>query len=197
MDISGALFGLVILSPLMIAMAVWIKRDSEGPVLYLQKRIGRNGQSFRAIKFRSMKVASGNAANDGITSADKQDRITKSGHFIRKYRFDELTQLWNVLVGEMSLVGPRPQTPRYVEIYPEQYAFINSIRPGITGLASIKFHEREERMIAHAGDKADDVYIAKILPMKFKYNFFYIRNYGLLFDLQIIWWTIMGMVRKK
>lgn len=195
-DIVGAICGLVILMPLFIVIAIWIKRDSKGPILYFQTRITKGGKKFQAVKFRSMKVASGNNANDGITTPDKQTRITKSGHFIRKYRLDELTQLWNVLVGEMSLVGPRPQTPGFVEIYPETYAKINVIRPGITGLASIKFHEREERMLAAAGDQANDIYIEKILPMKFKYNLFYVRNYGLWFDIKIIWWTIWGMIKK-
>jgi lipopolysaccharide/colanic/teichoic acid biosynthesis glycosyltransferase len=196
MDIVGAIFGLIILSPVFIVIAIWVRRDSAGPILYKQTRVTKGGKLFQAIKFRSMRVASGNAANDGITTPDKQDRITKSGAFIRKYRLDELTQLWNVLVGEMSLVGPRPQTPKYVEIHAQTYAIINTIRPGITGLASIKFHEREERMLVAAGDKADDIYIHKILPMKFKYNLFYVHNYGLWFDIKIIWWTITGMVNK-
>lgn len=195
-DMLGALFGLVVLFPFMIAMAIWVKLDSAGPALYFQTRITKGGKPFKAVKFRSMTVVDCDAGNDGITSADKQSRITKSGHFIRKYRLDELTQLWNVLMGEMSLVGPRPQTPRYVEAHPETYAMINSIRPGITGLASIKFHETEERMIKQASDNADEVYINKILPMKFKYNLFYINNYGLLLDIKIIWWTILGMIKK-
>lgn len=195
-DICGSLFGLIAFSPVFIVIAIWVRMDSPGSVLYRQTRITKGGKQFKAIKFRSMKIASGNAANDGVTTNDKQDRITKSGRFIRKYRIDELPQLWNVLVGEMSLVGPRPQTPRYVEAHPETYARINQIRPGITGLASIKFHEREERMIKAAGDKADEVYINRILPMKFKYNLFYLHNYGLLFDLKIIWWTVLGMIRK-
>ena len=195
-DVAGAIFGLIILSPIFLVIAIWVKRDSEGPILYKQTRITRGGKKFQAIKFRSMRVASGNADNDGITTPDKQDRITKSGHFIRKYRLDELTQLWNVLIGEMSLVGPRPQTPKFVECHPETYAKINVIRPGITGLSSIKFHEQEERMLAAAGDDANEVYIHKILPMKFKYNLFYVQNYGLWFDIKIIWWTIWGMIKK-
>jgi len=196
MDIGGSIFGLIVLFPLFAIIAIWVKMDSTGPILYKQTRVTMGGLKFEAIKFRSMKVASGNAANDGITTPDKQTRITKSGAFIRKYRLDELTQLWNVLVGEMSLVGPRPQTPKYVEIYADIYAKINSIRPGITGLASIKFHEQEERMLADAGDNADDIYIQKILPMKFKYNLFYVSHYGLWFDIKIIWWTISGMINK-
>jgi len=196
LDILGAVAGFVILWPVFIAIALWVKMDSPGPVLYRQTRVTKGGRKFEAVKFRSMQVASGNAANDGITTPDKLSRVTKSGAFIRKYRLDELTQLWNVLVGEMSLVGPRPQTPKFVDIYPEIYAKIHTIRPGITGLASIKFHEREERMLIAAGEQADQVYIDKILPMKFKYNLFYVRHYGLWFDLKIIWWTVIGMIKK-
>lgn len=196
-DIIGAVVGLVILSPVFLVIAIWVKRDSVGPILYFQTRVTRGGEKFQAVKFRSMTIDNSPASIDGITTPDKQDRITKSGRFIRKYRLDELTQLWNVLVGDMSLVGPRPQTPKYVDIYPETYARINTIRPGITGLASIKFHEREERMLIEAGENADDVYIQKILPMKFKYNLFYVGHYGLWFDIKIIWWTVVGMVRKK
>lgn len=195
-DVCGAIIGMVTLLPLFIVIAIWVKRDSEGPILYFQTRVTRGGRKFQAVKFRSMTMDNSPTSIDGITTPDKQDRITKSGRFIRKYRLDELTQLWNVLMGDMSLVGPRPQTPKYVEIYPEIYARINTIRPGITGLASIKFHEREECMLTESGDDADDVYIHKILPMKFKYNLFYVRHYGLWFDVKIIWWTIVGMIRK-
>ena len=195
-DVVGAFFGLVIFMPVFIPIAIWVRIDSPGPILYFQTRMSKGKKPFKAIKFRSMRVASGTAANDGVTSPDKQNRITPSGRFIRKYRLDELPQLWNVLVGEMSLVGPRPQTPRYVDIYAETYDKILSIRPGLTGLASIKFHETEERMLAAAGDKADEVYINRILPMKFKFNLFYVSHYGLLFDAKIILWTLMGIVKK-
>ncbi len=196
-DIIGSIVGIIVFLPIFIVLAIWVKKDSTGPVFYRQTRVTVDGKYFQALKFRSMTIAAPSDKGDGITTPDKQNRITKSGRFIRKYRFDELAQLWNVLTGEMSLVGPRPQTPKYVDIYPETYAKINTIRPGITGLASIKFHEVEERMLLAAGADADEVYINKILPMKFKYNLFYVTNYGLVFDLKIIWWTIVGMLRKK
>lgn len=196
-DIIGSIVGIIVFLPVFIALAIWVKKDSTGPVFYRQTRVTVGGKYFQALKFRSMTMAAPSDKGDGITTPDKQDRITKSGRFIRKYRIDELAQLWNVLRGEMSLVGPRPQTPKYVDIYPETYAKINVIRPGITGLASIKFHEVEERMLLAAGVDADEVYINKILPMKFKYNLFYVANYGFLFDLKIIWWTVVGILRKK
>lgn len=191
------MLGIVILSPLYIFFALWVKINSPGPILFHQIRMKRGMVPFFTLKFRTMRVSNDEYDNQGITSVDKQSRITKSGRFMRKYRFDELPQLVNVLVGDMSLVGPRPQTPRYVEAYPDVYKKILSIRPGLTGLASIRFHETEERMIVAAGDRADEVYINKILPMKFKYNLFYVNNYNFWFDMTIIWWTITGMIKKS
>lgn len=194
-DIGGSFTGLVVFSPLFLICAILVKRDSAGPIFYRQIRVGRGGHHFHALKFRTMRVAND---DDGITSNDKKaTRVTKSGAFLRKYRIDELPQLWNVLVGDMSLVGPRPQIPKYIAIYPDIYAEILTVRPGITGLASIKFHEKEERMLEEAGDQAEDAYIHKILPLKFHYNLFYVRNRSLCFDLAIIWWTAIGILGKK
>ena len=197
MDVILSLIGLIILIPVFIGLAVWIKLDSPGPILFHQVRMSRGMRPFYTLKFRTMKVSVDEYANQGITCAGKQSRITNSGRFLRKYRLDELPQLVNVLIGDMSLVGPRPQTPRYVECYPYVYKEILTIRPGLTGLASIRFHETEERMIAAAGDNAEEVYIKKILPMKFRYNLFYVHNYNFIFDLKIIWWTVVGIIGKK
>ena len=196
-DVVFSFIGLIVLLPLFIVMAIWVKMDSPGPVLFHQIRMTRGMTPFFTLKFRTMRVSNDEYDNQGITSSDKQSRITKSGHFLRKYRFDELPQLLNVLIGDMSLVGPRPQTPRYVEAYPQVYREILTIRPGLTGLASIRFHETEEKMIAAAGDRADEVYINKILPLKFRYNLFYVHNYNFLFDMKIIWWTFYGMWKKR
>lgn len=172
-----------------------VKRDSDGPILYKQIRMTTGLREFYALKFRTMTVVD---ADDGITSNDKKaNRVTKSGAFLRKYRLDELPQFWNVLVGEMSLVGPRPQIPKYIHIYPEIYKQVLSVRPGLTGLASIKFHEREERMLEEAGADAEDVYIKKILPLKFRYNLFYVRHNNVCFDILIMWWTAKGIIRKS
>jgi len=195
-DIIGAVIGMIVMVPFFIIIAIWIKRDSAGPIFYRQARVGLHGKMFNALKFRSMIMDGDRGTNDGITTPDKQSRITHSGHFIRKYRLDELAQLWNVLIGDMSLVGPRPQTLPYIQIYPDIYKMVHTVRPGVTGLASIKFHEREERMLLEAGDNANDVYIQKILPLKFHYNLFYVSHYGLWFDIKIIWWTIKGMIGK-
>ena len=183
------------MAPFFIMIAVMVKRDSQGPIFYRQTRVTRNFKEFKALKFRTMTVVDD---DDGITSNEKKaNRVTKSGAFLRKFRLDELPQLWNVLIGDMSLVGPRPQIPKYMSYYPEIYKEVLSVRPGITGLASIKFHEREEKMLEEAGDKAEEIYTYKILPLKFRYNLFYVRNHNLCFDLQIVWWTFLGMIKKS
>lgn len=194
-DVVGALCALVVFSPFFIWLSVMVKRDSEGPILYKQVRVGRGGKHFKALKFRTMTIVD---EDDGITSAEKTaNRVTKSGAFLRKYRLDELPQFWNILVGDMSLVGPRPQIPKYIPVYPKTYDQILSVRPGMTGLATVKFHETEERMLAEAGTQAEDVYTYKILPRKFHYNLFYIRHHNICFDIQILWWTFVKIIRKS
>ena len=194
-DIVGAFTALIIFSPLFIVLAYMVKRNSVGPVLYKQVRVGLHGVHFNALKFRTMTVSDD---DDGITSADKAaNRVTQSGAVLRKYRLDELPQFWNVLVGDMSLVGPRPQIPKYIPVYPKIYKRIHSVRPGMTGLATIKFHETEERLLREAGNNAEHVYTYKILPRKFHYNLFYVRNHTVCFDIQILWWTLKGILGKR
>jgi len=195
LDIGGAVMALIVFSPLFVVMAYMVKRDSKGPILYKQIRVGLNGVHFNALKFRTMKVSND---NDGITSVDKiANRVTKSGVVLRKYRLDELPQFWNILKGDMSLVGPRPQIPKYIPIYPDIYDKIHSVRPGMTGLATIKFHEVEERMLHAAGDNAEHMYTYKILPRKFHYNLFYVRNHNICFDIMILWWTVRAILGKR
>jgi lipopolysaccharide/colanic/teichoic acid biosynthesis glycosyltransferase len=195
-DIVFSILGLILVTLMIPVIAILIKRSSKGPVFYQQTRMTRGMTPFSTWKFRTMTSDADEFASQGITCSGKQGRITKIGETLRRYRIDELPQLWNVLKGEMSLVGPRPQTPRYVDCYPETYQKILAIRPGLTGLASIRFHEKEEAMIAGAGEDADAVYIKKILPMKFKYNLFYVENHSFLLDMKIIWWTILGIIAK-
>lgn len=195
MDVCGALCALLLFAPLFILLAYWVHRDSTGPILYKQIRVGLNGVHFHALKFRTMTVSDD---DDGITSVDKTaNRVTKSGALMRKYRLDELPQFWNILVGDMSLVGPRPQIPKYIPIYPDIYEQIHTVRPGMTGLATIKFHETEEKLLREAGDAAEDVYINKILPRKFHYNLFYVRYNNVCFDIQILWWTVRAILGKR
>ena len=194
-DLTGAVVGLVVFSPLFVVIAVMVKRDSVGPVFYRQCRVGKNFKEFQALKFRTMTVVD---QDDGITSVEKQaTRVTKSGAFLRKYRLDELPQFWNILMGEMSLVGPRPQIPKYIPDYPDIYKRIVSVRQGLTGLATIKFHEREERMLQAAGADAERVYSEKILPRKFRYDLMYVEKNTVCLDMMILWWTLCGVLGKR
>ncbi|MFC2099203.1 sugar transferase, partial [Bacteroidota bacterium] len=141
-DIFFSISGIILLSPLLIIISIWIKIDSKGSVIYKQKRVGKDGKDFVLIKFRSMYIDSDK--NGSITIGNRNPNITHSGYFIRKYKLDELPQLINVLRGDMSLVGPRPELRRYVDLFSEEYKTVLSIRPGITDYASIKFADENE-----------------------------------------------------
>lgn len=134
--------GLLVLSPMFLILSIWIKIDSPGPVFYKQMRVGRNNKDFKLYKFRSMRV--GSDKKGLITIGGHDPRITKSGYFIRKYKLDEFPQLINVFIGEMSLVGPRPEVRKYVEMYTEEQMHVLDVRPGITDLASIRYRNENE-----------------------------------------------------
>ena len=134
-DIVASGLGLVVLSPVFLILAVWIKLDSRGPVFYRQVRVGKNNQDFRIYKFRSMQVGADKGSL--ITIGGRDPRVTVSGYYIRKYKLDELAQLINVFIGDMSLVGPRPEVRRYVNLYDEEQKKVLTVRPGITDYASI------------------------------------------------------------
>ncbi len=153
-------------------VAIWIKLDSKGPVFYKQTRVGRYGIDFKLFKFRSMLM---DADKSGLlTVGGKDPRVTKSGYFIRKYKLDELPQLLNVLSGEMSLVGPRPEVRKYVDMYTSEQQSILSIRPGITDWASIAF--RNENEILGKSSDPEKTYIEDILPRKIEFNQIFIKN---------------------
>jgi lipopolysaccharide/colanic/teichoic acid biosynthesis glycosyltransferase len=174
---------------------IWLE-DFKNPI-FKAERIGLNGKKFNCYKFRSMSVSNDKNENVGITNLSKvKERVTKVGKVIRSYRIDEFPQVFNIIKGDMSFVGPRPQSEKYTLIYPEEYKKILSVRPGITGLCTIKFYFTEEKMIKKAKDP-EKVYIEKILPMKFKYNFFYVEHKGMILDLKIIAWTIIDVVYYK
>ena len=142
LDILFSFLGLIVLSPLLVLLCLWVKFDSAGPIFYIQKRVGLNGIDFNLFKFRSMRV---NADKLGLLTVGGRDpRITNSGFYIRKYKMDELPQLFNVLVGDMSLVGPRPEVRKYVDLYNEEQLKVLSVRPGITDEASIAFRNENE-----------------------------------------------------
>lgn len=186
-DFCVALIGLILLSPLFGMLAVWIKMDSDGPVYFRQVRVGLNGVPFRIHKFRTMST---DAESRGLQITVGQDsRITGIGHFLRKYKLDELPQLIDVLKGDMSFVGPRPEVPRYVEHYPADVkAQILSVRPGITDYASIEFKDESAILARSQAPELD--YIQKVLPVKLKYHLRYVKEASFGGDVKIILLTI-------
>lgn len=186
LDIFGAAVGLLLFSPLLAFIAVWIKLDSRGPVFFRQERVGRHGRPFRIHKFRTMVV---DAESRGLQlTTGKDPRITRSGEFLRKYKLDELAQLFDVLYGDMSLVGPRPEVPKYVAHYPPGLKEIAlSVKPGITDFASIEYRD-ENRILANA-PHPEDAYIRQVLPVKLKYHKKYATEQSVLLDLYLIFKT--------
>lgn len=189
-DLFFALVGIIILMPLFVAIAVWIKFDSSGPIFFRQTRIGQFGREFRIYKFRTM-IANAEALGKQITTANDQ-RITAIGKFLRKYKLDEIPQLLNVIKGEMSLVGPRPEVPKYVALYSSEQQRILEVRPGITDLASIEFRNESE-MLAKATNP-EEFYIQEIMPKKLQLNIQYIEQANIRLDLFIIFQTIWRVV---
>jgi putative undecaprenyl-phosphate galactose phosphotransferase len=190
-DFILSLVGLVVLAPIFIVLAIWIKIDSKGPVFYKQVRVGRNGIDFGLFKFRSMVV---DADKKGlITVGGRDPRITRSGYFIRKYKLDELPQLINVLLGDMSLVGPRPEVRKYVELYTDEQQKVLSVKPGITDYASIEYMDENE--ILGKSNDPEKTYIEEIMPEKIKYNMKYIQNKNVSEYFKIIFLTLLKIVR--
>ena len=180
-DMAASGIGLLLLAPLLLALAVWIKCDSAGPVFFLQERVGLHGKLFRIIKFRSMRQ--NNSGPQITVGADA--RITRSGRFIRAYKLDELPQLINVLLGDMSLVGPRPEVPRYVALYPADVREeALSVRPGMTDLASVQY--RSESDLLAASSDPERTYTTVILPAKLALYQQYVRQRSLWLDVRII-----------
>lgn len=191
MDLFFSFFGLVILSPVFLVIAIWIKLDSKGPVFYRQVRVGKNMEPFKIFKFRTMVHDPHDKGLQLTTSDDK--RITRSGRFLRKTKLDELPQLINVFIGEMSLVGPRPEVPRYVGYYPEQVRqIVFSVPPGITDRASLEF--KNENEILHLSKDPEKKYIDEILPVKLEYYVEYVENRTLLGDIKIIIDTFLELI---
>ncbi|MEP7164086.1 MAG: sugar transferase [Ferruginibacter sp.] len=188
-DIIISFLGLILLSPLLIIVAIWIKIDSGGPVLYRQIRVGLHGIDFELLKFRSMHIHADKAGL--LTVGGRDSRITKAGYILRKYKIDELPQLFNVLSGEMSLVGPRPEVRKYVDLYNELQKKVLLVRPGITDMASIAY-KKENELLAGSPDP-ERTYIEEVMPAKLKLNMIYIENPGLLNYFRIILKTIFPM----
>jgi lipopolysaccharide/colanic/teichoic acid biosynthesis glycosyltransferase len=184
-DFVVSLLGILILMPVFLFLAVWIGLDSAGGVFYKQQRVGRGGKDFALIKFRTMRT--GSDKKGLLTIGGKDSRITGAGYFLRKYKLDELPQLFNVLLGDMSLVGPRPEVRKYVEMYNPDQLKVLTVRPGITDYASIEY-ARENDLLAGASDP-EKMYIEEVMPAKLRLNQKYILEQGFLTDIRIIFKT--------
>lgn len=185
-DLTCSLVGLVVLWPCFLLIWLLIKLDDGGPVFYRQVRVGRKGRLFEILKFRSMKVGADKAGPSITASGDK--RITRVGCLLRKTKIDELPQLWNVLSGEMSFVGPRPEVPKYVALYTPSQKEVLELTPGITDEASIEF--RDEETLLAAATKPEEYYIEHCIPIKIAINLAYARKANLFRDLTVIFRTI-------
>lgn len=186
LDLLFSFLGLIFLLPLFLFIAIAIKLSSKGPVFYQQSRIGLHGKMFNVLKFRSMRLNSDKLGL--ITVGGRDPRVTSFGYFLRKYKLDELPQLINVFLGDMSLVGPRPEVKKYVDLYSEEQRRVLSIRPGITDWASIYY--RDENTILGQSSNPERDYIDIVMPDKLRYNLIYIENYGFLEYLKIIFSTL-------
>lgn len=191
-DIVTSGCGLIILSPLLLIIAIWIKCDSKGPVFYRQVRVGKNNKDFRIYKFRSMKIGADKAGL--ITVGGRDPRVTRSGYYIRKYKLDELAQLINVFVGDMSLVGPRPEVRKYVDMYTPEQMHVLDVRPGITDLASIRY--RNENELLEKVEDPDKYYIEVIMQDKLRINLEYVTKHSLGYDIKLIFNTILAILEK-
>lgn len=185
-DIVLSALGLIIFCPLFLVLSIWVALDSTGGVFYRQTRVGRGGRDFKLLKFRSMRIG---ADKKGlITVGEKDARITKSGYYIRKYKFDELPQLINVLKGDMSFVGPRPEVRKYVDLYTAEQLCVLNVRPGITDPASIQYSNENE--LLEKAENPEQYYINTVMPDKLRINLEYLEKRTLWSDFKVIIKTI-------
>ncbi len=189
-DFIAAVAGVIVLAPMFLAIAVWIKLDSRGPVFFRQPRVGKDGVMFDIIKFRTMTDDS----HEALLTLGHDRRITQAGKFLRRHKLDEFPQLFNVIRGTMSLVGPRPEVPRYVDCYPPAVRdVVLSVKPGITDWASIYY--KEENSLLNRATDPEQAYLETILPAKLKYNLRYVHERSFWNDVQIIFTTLRALVR--
>lgn len=194
LDILAALFLGLLLSPLILwVMALILLRDGR-PVLYISERMKTGSEGFALWKFRTMTVVE---RDSGVSGGDKAARITKTGAFLRNYRLDELPQLWNVLRGDISFVGPRPPLRRYVEQFPDLYNQVLKSRPGITGLATLVYHRHEEMLLAacKTSEDTEEVYVRRCVPQKARLDLIYRRRRSLCFDVLLMLKTVFRRIR--
>ncbi|RPE63123.1 lipopolysaccharide/colanic/teichoic acid biosynthesis glycosyltransferase [Pacificibacter maritimus] len=194
-DIGLALVLSIILAPVVLILAVVLLVKEGGPVFYLSERMKTVDKGFLLIKFRTMRMVSDDR---GVSGGDKLDRITPLGRIMRKTRLDELPQLWNVLRGDISFVGPRPPLRIYVEQFPELYGQVLKSRPGITGLASVRFYAHEELLLSrcHTAQETDRVYVRDCIPRKAKLDIIYQKHRSLCFDIRLMIETILPRIQK-
>ena len=190
LDFLFSILGLIILLPFLFLIGFIIKMSSRGPILYKQSRVGLNGVEFSVYKFRSMRLNSDKLSL--ITVGGRDPRVTPIGYYLRKFKLDELPQLINVLIGNMSLVGPRPELKKYVDLYTEEQKRVLTIRPGITDWASINY--RDENELLGQSTDPEKYYIEKVMPDKLKFNLIYIENYSIVEYFKIIFITLWHIV---
>lgn len=190
-DILFSLIGILLLLPLWLVVSLWIVLDDPGTVFYRQQRVGKDGKDFYLLKFRSMRIGADKMSL--ITIGERDPRVTRAGYYLRKYKLDELPQLWNVFIGDMSLVGPRPEVRRYVDTYTDEQRRVLSVRPGITDYASIEYID--ENAILAKADDPDKTYIEQIIPAKIALNMRYINHRTIGEYLKIIFLTFANIIR--
>lgn len=191
-DVVASGVGLLLLSPLFLLVAIWIKLDSPGPVFYRQVRVGQYNQDFRIFKFRSMRVGADKGSL--VTIGGRDPRVTRSGYFIRKFKIDELPQLINVFIGDMSLVGPRPEVRHYVDYWTKEQLRVLDVRPGITDPASIKF--RNENELLEKAEDAEKYYIEVIMQEKLRLYLEYVEKHNFWFDIKLIFQTFWVIITE-
>lgn len=192
-DVVASGFGLILLSPLFLLVSIWIKMDSKGPVFFRQIRVGRGNKDFRINKFRTMRI--GSEKGSLITVGGHDSRITRSGYFLRKTKIDELPQLINVFVGDMSLVGPRPEVRYYVDFWTPKQMHVLDVRPGITDPASIRY--RNENELLEKSENPEQYYIDVIMQDKIKLYLEYVDNHDFWYDLKLIIQTFCTIVKER
>lgn len=192
-DISMSLVGLIIVFPIVFVIGLWIKLDSKGPVFYRGTRVGKDGKKFHILKFRTMVINADRLG--GPSTSDDDPRLTKGGKQIRRYNLDELPQLINVLKGDMSIVGPRPEVPEEVEHYTEEEKALLSVRPGMTDYASIEFNNEGE--ILRGSKDPHQAYREVIRPEKIRLGLEYVHTRSIYVDIKIIFRTLMILLRRS
>lgn len=194
LDIVGALGLLLVLGPFILITALVIRVLDGSPVFYISERMKTPSRGFQLVKFRTMKPVEGDS---GVSGGDKSDRITRTGPFLRRSRLDELPQLWNVIRGDMSFIGPRPPLRQYVERFPETYQEVLQSRPGVSGLASIYFHSHEEHLLARSRSRleTDQIYCRACIPRKARLDLIYKTNRSFCMDVSLMLKTVFKWLR--